>query len=191
MDNSSLGILIKTLIPNIEERIIKKIENSNLGDRELKILKYRLIDELTLEQVGDLLGFTRERIRQIEAKAYRKLRHPSKRFSDILETKDIEYYKNLMNEFFETVEINVNKVEKLEDSDTDLLQEIPIEDLNLTLRTYNCLKRAGINNVYDLQNYSITDIKKIKNLGKKSLEELLDKLENIPFFIFKKEVEDE
>ena len=148
MNNVDLGILIKTLIPDVEERIWKKIENSNLGERELKILRYRMVDGLTLEQVGKLLGVTRERVRQIEAKAFRKLRHPDKRFAEILEIKDVNYYKNLMEEFFEIVKINTIKNEQVSETVDEPLKNIPIEDLNLSLRAYNCLKREGITTVW-------------------------------------------
>ena len=50
---------------------------SNLSDRERKILNMRFLDDLTLEETGKILGATSERIRQIEAKALRKLRNPS------------------------------------------------------------------------------------------------------------------
>jgi DNA-directed RNA polymerase subunit alpha len=51
-----------------------------------------------------------------------------------------------------------------------------IEELDLSVRSYNCLKRAGINTVEELTNRSEDDMMKVRNLGKKSLEEVKHKL---------------
>ena len=51
-----------------------------------------------------------------------------------------------------------------------------IEELDLSVRSYNCLKRAGINTVEELTNRSEDDMMKVRNLGKKSLEEVKYKL---------------
>jgi DNA-directed RNA polymerase subunit alpha len=52
-----------------------------------------------------------------------------------------------------------------------------IEELDLSVRSYNCLKRAGINTVEDLTNRTEEDMMKVRNLGRKSLEEVLQKLQ--------------
>ncbi len=54
-----------------------------------------------------------------------------------------------------------------------------IEDLDFSVRTYNCLKRAGINNVGDLVERSEDEMMKVRNLGKKSLDEVINKLEDM------------
>ena len=51
-----------------------------------------------------------------------------------------------------------------------------IEDLELSVRSFNCLKRAGISTVEDLTNKSEADMMKVRNLGKKSLDEVTNKL---------------
>ena len=55
--------------------------------------------------------------------------------------------------------------------------EMTIEELDLSVRSYNCLKRAAINNVEDLTNKTEEDMIKVRNLGRKSLEEVLQKLQ--------------
>ena len=55
--------------------------------------------------------------------------------------------------------------------------EMTIEDLDLSVRSFNCLKRAGINTVEDLTNRTESEMIKVKNLGKKSLEEVIHKLQ--------------
>ncbi len=66
-------------------------------------------------------------------------------------------------------------VERDEDKH-DRLLEMPIEELDLSVRSFNCLKRAGINTVGELTAKSDEDMMKVRNLGKKSLEEVKEKL---------------
>ncbi|MCD8501861.1 MAG: DNA-directed RNA polymerase subunit alpha [Bacillaceae bacterium] len=66
-------------------------------------------------------------------------------------------------------------VEKEEDQKEKVL-EMTIEELDLSVRSYNCLKRAGINTVQELTQKSEEDMMKVRNLGRKSLEEVQEKL---------------
>ena len=66
-------------------------------------------------------------------------------------------------------------VDKNEDSNAKIL-EMTIEELDLSVRSFNCLKRAGINTVGDLTNKTEEDMMKVRNLGKKSLDEVINKL---------------
>lgn len=70
------------------------------------------------------------------------------------------------------VEIMVNK----EDDKRDKVLEITIEELDLSVRSYNCLKRANINTVEELVKRNEEDMMKVRNLGRKSLEEVQQKL---------------
>ena len=56
-----------------------------------------------------------------------------------------------------------------------------IEELDLSVRSFNCLKRAGINTVQDLISKSEEEMMKVRNLGKKSLEEVIAKLRSLGF----------
>ncbi|MFZ2462316.1 MAG: DNA-directed RNA polymerase subunit alpha [Caldibacillus thermoamylovorans] len=69
-------------------------------------------------------------------------------------------------------------VEKEEDQKEKVL-EMTIEELDLSVRSYNCLKRAGINTVQELANKTEEDMMKVRNLGRKSLEEVKAKLEEL------------
>ncbi len=69
-------------------------------------------------------------------------------------------------------------VEKEEDKKEKVL-EMTIEELDLSVRSYNCLKRAGINTVEELTDRSEEDMMKVRNLGKKSLEEVKHKLHDL------------
>ena len=70
---------------------------------------------------------------------------------------------------------------KKEDDKKDGLLEMTIEELDLSVRSFNCLKRAGINTVGDLINKSEEDMMKVRNLGRKSLEEVVNKLASLGF----------
>lgn len=69
-------------------------------------------------------------------------------------------------------------VEKAED-DKEKVLEMNIDELELSVRSYNCLKRAGINTVEELCSRTSDDMMKVRNLGRKSLEEVLQKLEEL------------
>lgn len=64
-----------------------------------------------------------------------------------------------------------------EDKGNDKVLEMTIEDLDLSVRAYNCLKRAGINTVQELTQMREEDLMKVRNLGKKSMEEVVQKLQ--------------
>ena len=69
--------------------------------------------------------------------------------------------------------------ETKEESRKDKVLEMTIEDLELSVRSFNCLKRAGINTVEDLVNKSPEDMMKVRNLGKKSFDEVKAKLQSL------------
>ncbi|MDR0294290.1 MAG: DNA-directed RNA polymerase subunit alpha [Oscillospiraceae bacterium] len=65
------------------------------------------------------------------------------------------------------------------ESHRDKMLEMTIEELDLSVRSFNCLKRAGINSVEDLVGKSENDMMKVRNLGRKSLEEVMNKLQTM------------
>ena len=77
-------------------------------------------------------------------------------------------------------------VEK-EESKKEKVLEMPIEDLELSVRSYNCLKRASISTVEDLISRSQTDMMKVRNLGKKSFDEVTEKLHSLGLDFAKEE----
>ncbi len=80
-----------------------------------------------------------------------------------------------LTEAAQDVEIMVDKSEDTKDKVLDM----PIEELDLSVRSYNCLKRAGINTVEELIKKTEEDMMKVRNLGKKSLEEVKSKLNDL------------
>ena len=80
-----------------------------------------------------------------------------------------------LSENAKTAEIMVEK----EDNEKEKVLEMNIDELELSVRSYNCLKRAGINTVEELTNKTSEDMMKVRNLGRKSLEEVLAKLKEL------------
>ena len=72
-------------------------------------------------------------------------------------------------------------LEKKEESGKEKALEMTIEELDLSVRAFNCLKRAGVNTVQDLVDKSPEEMMKVRNLGKKSLEEVIAKLGSLGF----------
>ena len=77
-------------------------------------------------------------------------------------------------------------VEKEENQKEKILEK-PIEELELSVRSFNCLKRSGISTVEDLTNKTENDMMKVKNLGKKSLDEVIAKLHELGFDLKREE----
>jgi len=89
----------------------------------------------------------------------------------------IEHFK-----LFMTLTNHANDVEVMvekEDDKKEKVLEMTIEELDLSVRSYNCLKRAGINTVHELTQKTMEDMMKVRNLGKKSLEEVERKLKDL------------
>ena len=80
-----------------------------------------------------------------------------------------------LSENAKTAEVMVEK----EDDEKEKVLEMSIDELELSVRSYNCLKRAGINTVEELCNRTSEDMMKVRNLGRKSLEEVLAKLKEL------------
>lgn len=95
-----------------------------------------------------------------------------------LAAKVMTSHLELFIDLSETAKNTQVMVEKEETKKGKVL-EMPIEELELSVRSYNCLKRAGIATVDDLANRSEADMMKVRNLGKKSLDEVINKLHSL------------
>ncbi len=89
----------------------------------------------------------------------------------------IEHF-TILTDLSAIADVSGMMIEKTEDPKVKAL-ETSIEDLDFSVRAYNCLKRAGIHTLQDLVNKSESDMMKIRNLGKKSLKEVLDKIRDL------------
>lgn len=176
-----------------------------LSEREQKVIQKRYQELKTLEETGRDFNVTRERIRQIEAKAVRKLRHPArKRFilhgfrggAELEELKErakeldereelIEKREKTLDELIERYKpkfemLNVTIESPVEDIEDAVRNSLKVDDMDLSVRSFNCLRRARIDTVMDLINLCESDkyleLLKVRNLGRKSLKEVLDRL---------------
>ena len=129
---------------------------------EILVLRFGLSGNppLGLDDCGSRLCVTRERVRQIEAKTLRKLRHPSR--------------TRMIRKFFpEFPDLTPKPAEYHSDDPVDMLT---IEELDLSVRAFNCLKRANIDYLGQLRQLSQSDLRKIRNLGDRPATEVLEKL---------------
>lgn len=99
----------------------------------------------------------------------------SARDSVSLAAKILSDHLMLFTDLSETLSARATVVEKSE-TQRDRMLNMTIEELDLSVRSFNCLKRAGINTVEDLTNKTEEDMMKVRNLGRKSLEEIIQKL---------------
>ncbi len=83
----------------------------------------------------------------------------------------------LVNLFSPLKDVTFRPVEEAQTEEEDETNQIPIEELNLSVRAYNCLKRAQVNSVADLLDFSQEDLLEIKNFGAKSAEEVIEALQ--------------
>lgn len=150
-ENQPIGVLPIDSIYTPVKKVNFKVENTRVG----QITDY---DKLTLEV------WTDGTIKPDEATS--------------LGAKILNEHLNL----FITLTDHVNDVEIMVEKEEDKKEkvlEMTIEELDLSVRSYNCLKRAGINTVEELTQKSEEDMMKVRNLGKKSLEEVQQKLEEL------------
>ena len=95
-----------------------------------------------------------------------------------LAAKVLSEHLNLFIDLSENAKVAEVMVETAVDP-VDKVLEMNIDELELSVRSYNCLKRAGINTVEELTNKTSEDMMKVRNLGRKSLEEVLAKLKEL------------
>lgn len=197
----SYGNYYNEIIPNFETNLEKAIENSNLTDREIYCLKAYYKEVRNLESVGKSLNITRERVNQIIRKAIMKLKHSSKELliqgKDKFELISLNEKEEIIKEFKEKIsyDLIIEWISNHEITEELLKlcysiintyhnrpkeqEEITIEDLDLSVRSYNCLKRWGIHTLKDLTSMTRDDMMKVRNLGRKSLKEVESKLKEI------------
>ena len=150
-ENPSIGTIAIDSIYTPVERVNLAVENTRVG----QITDF---DKLTLDV------FTNGTLEPDEAVslAAKVLSEHLKSFIDLSENA-------------KTAEIMVEKPE----DDKGKVLDMSIDELELSVRSYNCLKRAGINTVEELTNKTSDDMMKVRNLGRKSLEEVLAKLKEL------------
>ena len=179
--------LIADLVGNFKESTWQLLNEKDLNEDRINGLNYALSqcsenEQLAialrykgycaLAEIGEQLGVTKERARQIIAEALRKMRHP-KRFGYV------QYGYNAYSEAKEKQAQEILACQKFDEENNArhiLDGEKDIWELNFSVRAYNALKRAGKNTVSDIWDLTEEDLIEIRNLGKKTIEEILTKI---------------
>ena len=137
-----------------KDKLINDIMNGtlvvNIEELDLSVRSYNCLKRSGIHTIQDVLGINKDDLYQI----------PN------LSTKCIE---EIIQSIKDKYDIDVYPKEELEN-------DILIEDLNLSIRSFNCLKRAGIHTLQDILNQTEGDVYKIRNLGRKSAQEIHKKL---------------
>lgn len=170
---------------------------SHMTEREMLILKLRYFEQHTLKETGDMLGVTGARIREVEAKAIRKLRwkecgyiltHGAKAYIDKRVNERVDAalrlrMAELEAEYVKKMSAAVVKDDESRRNAEEKLKEIAITDLELSLRPVNCLKRVRIRTVGELMERYPTykELMTVRNLGRKSMEEVVDRVQQLGF----------
>ena len=152
-EDTPIGVIAIDSIYTPVERVNLSIENTRVG----QITDY---DKLTLDV------YTNGTLEPDEAVS--------------LAAKVLSEHLNLFIDLSEAAQQADVMIEKADDAKEKVL-EMNIDELELSVRSFNCLKRAGINTVEELTNRTPEDMMKVRNLGRKSLEEVFQKLEELGF----------
>lgn len=199
-------------IPSDVEKTMKNALK-NLTDRERKIIRMRYWNYMTLDECAKVLHLSRDRVRQIQACAMSKLRRPHsfqymhygdsyfRKHKQIRLDAELEFERNRVAELRraenELAELRIEEAD-LEDSILRIIRDklsdrkavklkcdsTTIEEMELSVRSYNCLKRAGIDTIKDLKTMNLYDLKQVRNLGNKSIIEIIEKYEAITGDLF-------
>ena len=152
-------------------------------EREQRIILKRIKEGYTLEAVALQENFSRERIRQIEARTIRRLRHPARiemlRYGKEVKSLRDDIKKLEMELEAKKIEImyQLKNPEMIKLTKEERLTTLSIVDLDLSVRAYRCLMRSGIDNIGLLITKTEDDLSRIRNLGRKSMKEIKQKLE--------------
>lgn len=161
-----------------------------LTDREQKCLLLYYREGWDLGRIGKEFGVTRERIRQVIAKAVRKLRHPtrSKYVIKGYQVASGNIFRNQMEKYQaeidrakrnadETIRNFRRVIKEPEQAISEAIENTDIAELNLSVRSYNVLKRAGCRTIADvLMLPSVKHLTQLRNMGRKSAEEVIERL---------------
>lgn len=180
--NSEIEMIKKPLSTlKVPKTIIDKIE----GSTSCEMIKDLWV--LTPKELCGHIGLTRQELILLIDEMERVTKDMSaRRFSTHIDRckKCLETCKQYIpegktEEYIDDYILEPEYCSERENSTERQYMNIRIEDMELSVRSYNCLKRAGINNVYELLNKNVEDLRKVRNLGRKSMLEVLTKLMEI------------
>ena len=177
---------LPTDLPDDITLVLEYIIQKTLTEREGRVLDMRYKRYMTMAAIGEEYGLRAERIRQIEAKAVRKLRHPSRSRYILMGMEGyINYLRDTavderLREYKKEIISLEKKIAELTDTEYEEekneLENAPIAELDLSVRTFNILYRAGYSTVRELLDADAEKIVSLPNLGLKNFSDLIDVL---------------
>ena len=177
---------LPTDLPDDVTLVLEYIIQKTLTEREGRVLDMRYKRYMTMAAIGEEYGLRAERIRQIEAKAVRKLRHPSRSRYILMGMEGyINYLKDTavderLREYKKEIISLEKKIAELTDTEYEEekneLENAPLAELDLSVRTFNILYRAGYSTVKELLDADAEKIVSLPNLGLKNFSDLIDVL---------------
>ena len=187
-------------IPNADYTLFEQFLTS-CPENEAECLYLYYHEGMTLSEIGKGRGRSRERVRQLVSKAMRKIKNryvmlpkelELKRQRELIEAdlRALNEYRGQLVQLFkekgvytQEMEIEFGKVtSKTRQEAIKCALEETIETLDLSIRSHNCLKRAGIKTIADLTAHTYDEMRTVRNLGKKSLKEIEAKLHERGYF---------
>ena len=177
---------LSTDLPDDVALVLEYIIQKTLTEREGRVLDMRYKRYMTMAAIGEEYGLRAERIRQIEAKAVRKLRHPSRSKYILMGMEGyINYLRDTavderLREYKKEIISLEKKIAELTDTEYEEekneLENAPLAELDLSVRTFNILYRAGYSTVKELLDADAEKIVSLPNLGLKNFSDLIDVL---------------
>lgn len=177
---------LPTELPDDVALVLEYIIQKTLTEREGRVLDMRYKRYMTMAAIGEEYGLRAERIRQIEAKAVRKLRHPSRSKYILMGMEGyINYSRDTavderLREYKKEIISLEKKIAELTDTEYEEekneLENAPLAELDLSVRTFNILYRAGYSTVKELLDADAEKIVSLPNLGLKNFSDLIDVL---------------
>ena len=177
---------LPTELPDDVALVLEYIIQKTLTEREGRVLDMRYKRYMTMAAIGEEYGLRAERIRQIEAKAVRKLRHPSRSKYILMGMEGyINYLRDTaveerLREYKKEIISLEKKIAELTDTEYEEekneLENAPLAELDLSVRTFNILYRAGYSTVKELLDADAEKIVSLPNLGLKNFSDLIDVL---------------
>lgn len=170
-------------LPTDYRGTLEYIITETLTEREAQVIHLRYRDKMTFDNIAKELNMSRESIRRVKAKTIRKLRHPQRMSylkrgmkGEIREATDkLTNVGGTLAELLqkpETVEVVKTAASPL---------SMPIDELDLSVRGYNVLYRAGILTLGNITDKSLEQLMKCRNMGKKTLDEIVCKVHSLGY----------
>ena len=166
---------------------VEYVLHTYLSLREKDVILLRFKHEKTLVEIAEILGISKERVRQIQTSALKRLCNPQ-----CLNYLQNGIYKATQDEVNNAIEqhrsaelesavaylreLCITKTNPTAEAPEIMTKDTDIEELDLSVRCFNCVKRAKINKIGDLEKLTFRELRRIRNLGKQAYDDLISKL---------------